>query len=366
MIRLILQQDAPKKNRGGPMDEPTESGQPPTEVNQTDVDLIEAPIAAGAQRQGRTGWLLFAAACGISTAAAGFGAAHLLAQRYPDLFSVTQNVGVTQRLSDMDQRLIGLNATLAQVTNQSGSADALEELRSNQTAALAVLSEQNAALTKQVRGLSDRLTKLETLSSTATGEVAAQVAAQASLAEDNARAALAAAQNLKAEADAAARHAEVAASVGLLSAALQSGAPFDAALTQLATAGVEIPAPLSSQSQGAPTLTALRAAFPEAARDALAQSLAEVSGTSMWDRSMAFLRSQSGARSLTPRAGDDPDAILSRAEAALATDDLATALHELSALPPLGQARMAEWSGLADRRLQVKTAIAALAAMAAQ
>ena len=351
------------------MDEPKDTGQPLTEVIQTEVDLTAPPTSAGAPpapRQSRAGWLLFAAFCGILTAAAGFGAAHLLAQRYPDLIGLTPSAGVTQHLSDLDTQLSGLNAALAQVTDQPGSAAALEELRSSQTAAMTALSDQNAKLAQQVKALTDRLTRLETLPPTTTGEVAAQVAAQTALAEENARATLAAAQNLKNEADAAARHAAVVASVGMLSAALQSGAAFDAALTQLAAAGVEIPAPLSSQAQGAPTLTALRAAFPEVARDALAQSLAEVSGTSLWDRSIAFLRSQSGARSLTPRAGGDPDAILSRAEAALVADDLATALHELSGLPPLGQARMAEWSALADRRLQAKTAIAALAAMAAQ
>ncbi|MGC1487099.1 MAG: hypothetical protein WA784_04835, partial [Albidovulum sp.] len=68
------------------------------------------------------------------------------------------------------------------------------------------------------------------------------------------------------------------------------------------------------------------------------------------------------ARSLTPRAGEDPDAILSRAEAALGTGDLKTALVEIATLPEAGRARLAEWTGLAERRLAAAAAIAALAA----
>ena len=109
-------------------------------------------------------------------------------------------------------------------------------------------------------------------------------------------------------------------------------------------------------------MAALRAGFAPAARDALTASLAETAGGSFWNRTTAFLRSQTGARSLTPRAGSDPDAILSRAEAALGAGDLGAALTEVAALPPAGQARMAEWQGLAERRLAAAQAIAAMAA----
>ncbi len=62
-------------------------------------------------------------------------------------------------------------------------------------------------------------------------------------------------------------------------------------------------------------------------------------------------------------AGDDPDAILSRAEAAVGSGDLTTALTEISALPAEGQARMAEWVALATRR---QAALAALTTLQAE
>lgn len=122
-----------------------------------------------------------------------------------------------------------------------------------------------------------------------------------------------------------------------------------------------MPEALLSQAQGVPTLAHLRQSFPAAARDALAMSLAETAGEgTTWDRLSAFLRSQTQARSLSPRAGDDPDAILSRAEAALSAGDLAAALREVEALPPTGRDRMAEWAGLAQRRLAAREALAVL------
>jgi len=72
---------------------------------------------------------------------------------------------------------------------------------------------------------------------------------------------------------------------------------------------------------------------------------------------MNFLRSQTGARSLAPRDGDDTDAVLSRAEAALRQGDLATTLTELDALTGDPAAAMAAW------RAQAETRMAALAAL---
>ena len=118
--------------------------------------------------------------------------------------------------------------------------------------------------------------------------------------------------------------------------------------------------PLTDEAQGVPTLTALRDSFPPAAREALALSVKETAGTDTWGRVKAFFQSQSGARSLTPRAGDDPDAVLSRAEAALRTGDLSATLDELKALPEAGQAVMAEWVANAERRLAAVDAANAL------
>lgn len=68
------------------------------------------------------------------------------------------------------------------------------------------------------------------------------------------------------------------------------------------------------------------------------------------DRVSAFFRTQLGTRSLEPKEGDDPDAILSRAEAALKAGQLDTALAELAAMPEAGQPALAPWIASANAR----------------
>ena len=58
-------------------------------------------------------------------------------------------------------------------------------------------------------------------------------------------------------------------------------------------------------------------------------------------RMASFLVSQTGARSLEPREGDDADAILSRAEAALRQGDVAGARALVAQLPEVAQTAMA-------------------------
>lgn len=187
------------------------------------------------------------------------------------------------------------------------------------------------------------------------------IAATASAATEKIAAAEAEASRLRAEAEAVARQVAARAALSRIQAALESGGALESALGDLGAAGIEVPPALAEQAQGVPSLGALRAAFPPAARDALAISLKETAGGGAWDRVTAFLRSQSGARSLSPRAGEDPDAVLSRAEAALTAGALAGAIEEIGQLPPGGQARMAEWVDMAKRRIAATDAAAALA-----
>jgi hypothetical protein len=134
-----------------------------------------------------------------------------------------------------------------------------------------------------------------------------------------------------------------------LHSALDSGAPFAGALEVLADQSV--PAVLlDNAGAGLPNLQQLRDAFPDAAREALDAALRANMGESWAERVSNFLRNQTGARSLTPREGGDPDAVLSRAEAALAEGDLNGALSEIAALPEASQAAMAEWLAQAQLR----------------
>lgn len=166
---------------------------------------------------------------------------------------------------------------------------------------------------------------------------------------DEARATEAAARILEENAATAARHARNQAIVARLHSAVNSGAPYGATLAELVSAGVAVPDALNvSANTGVATLAALNDAFPSAARAALAAVRAQ------GDKGggiTGFLQRQLGARSVEPREGDDPDAILSRAEAAVTGGDLAKAIEEIAALPDEARAAMQGWVDKAATRL---------------
>ena len=212
-------------------------------------------------------------------------------------------------------------------------------------------------VTAAIDSLRAEVAALKSAGAEATAGIEAMAAeAQARLAEAETQAAA-----LKAEAEETARKARAAAAVGRVQAALESGSPFATALADLE--GVEVPAILSDIAEnGLPSRAALEDAFAPAARAALEASLRVNMGESWTERAASFLQSTTGARSLTPREGSDPDAILSRAEAAAKAGDLPAALTELQALPPEGLAAMADWITMAQQRLDAVSATAALAA----
>jgi hypothetical protein len=65
-------------------------------------------------------------------------------------------------------------------------------------------------------------------------------------------------------------------------------------------------------------------------------------------------------RSITPRAGNDPDAVLSRAEAAIRAGQVSNALSALTALPESARTSMAEWIEQAELRQAAQLAVATL------
>jgi len=162
---------------------------------------------------------------------------------------------------------------------------------------------------------------------------------------------------LRAETEAAAQRTMAQAAMTRLGAAIDSGAPTAAALADLQAAGVSVPAELSAD---VPSLTALQASFPDAARAALAVARKAAAGDKITDRIGAFLLAQTGARSLEPQEGTDPDAVLSRAQAAVDRGDIAAALGEISALPEVSQAALSDWMAQARQRQAATDALAAL------
>lgn len=155
------------------------------------------------------------------------------------------------------------------------------------------------------------------------------------------------------------RRISVRAALAEIGAALDSGEPFVNPISTLDAGGdVAVPPALADHAaSGIATLGGLRDRFPPASRKALSVSVRETSGGSAMDRFGAFLRSQTGARSLEAREGDDPDAILSRAEAAVQKGDLETALAEIGQLPTAGQDVMADWAEDARTRMAAEAAL---------
>jgi len=143
-----------------------------------------------------------------------------------------------------------------------------------------------------------------------------------------------------------------------LRAALETGVAYADAVARLEQAGINVPEALAAPaSTGVPTIEMLQESFPQAARAALREALQGAPTESTADRLGNFLRAQTGARSTAPRAGDDPDAVLSRAGAAIEAGDLDTTLSEIDALPAPAQAAMGDWLRAATARLAARDAL---------
>ncbi len=139
------------------------------------------------------------------------------------------------------------------------------------------------------------------------------------------------------------------AALARLTAAAESGGAEPAALQDIA-AFTDPPEGVDAFADGLPTLAALQDSFPDLARAALLAA-PPPPDAGVGDRVIGFLRQQTGARSLAPRDGDDPDALLSRAESQLRLGQLADTLETLQALPAESAAVLSEWKAQAQTRL---------------
>lgn len=192
-------------------------------------------------------------------------------------------------------------------------------------------------------------------------EAASASAQEASAsAEERARAAEAALTETEARTAAAETQARAGAALSQLDGALDDGAPFEGTVAELQAAGLEVPEPLAlSAASGVPSLATLREGFPDAARAGLAEARAQgllEDGSGVF----GFLSNQLSLRSTAPRAGSDIDAVLSRAESALARGRLEEALVEVDALPQPVRDAMGDWISQARTRADAVAALSAL------
>lgn len=328
-----------------------EATEPPTAP---DRDATPAPVVRTEQVTVRQGgfWSMLlggVAAAGIGAAAAPYILPH-------DWFAPAPDDALEARLSEQAERLAGLEERLSALpapADQSGEIDGL--------------SQTVTALTGQIAELEARLAELAArpapeappaaIPEEALADLNARLEAQR--AEIDALRGAADAQEA-AERDSARATLRRAALVRVMT-ALDTGEDFAGALADLRDTGADVPAPLAATAEtGVPTRAALTESFPEASRAALAAARRETAeGTgSVGD----FLRGQLGIRSLQPRDGDDPDAILSRAEAALGEGRLGDALAEIETLPEGARAALADWTAAATTRHEALAAAEALSA----
>lgn len=155
------------------------------------------------------------------------------------------------------------------------------------------------------------------------------------------------------------KNADMSVAVTRLQAAIETGKSYADLLAQIAKdAAVDIPeALLKPADQGVTPLLQLQQEFPEAARKGLKASIKAEAGDGIGNKLVAFVEAQLGARSLEEKPGDDPDAVLSRAEAALNRGQLQESVDLVRKLPAEGIAAMSGWLSKAEARLAAYQAL---------
>lgn len=307
---------------------------------------------------------------GVIAAALGYGGAAYVSQSVWPFASAEDNAFETE----MRDTLSAQSGSLAEVAERVTALEGIEppsvDLSPIQSD-IAAIQETAAGITAQLDEIAARVEALEkrpleqavspeaiAAYENALADLQAEVEAQRAEVVRMAEEALAAEDNAEEQAQLAAARAALAD----LTTALDTGAEYTEAVGILASNGVDVPDALASHAEtGIATQGALIEAFPAAARAALSAARSDATQSAEGaSRVATFFANQLGARSVAPRDGDDPDAVLSRAEASVRAGDLSAALSELAALPEIAQAAVAEWQASASTRLEAKSAAGAL------
>ena len=303
---------------------------------------------------------------GIVAAVIGFGVAQLVPNGWP----LGNLAAVEAQVAAQTAEIAALQTALAQSAPDAGLADRMAALESAPAPDVTTLETRIAALEAQIAALPAASSAVDSAALAALqaevsalkasgGPLPAAVAEMTKALDVKLAAATADTAAIVAQVEQAAAAADQRSAVGQIRAALDSGAAYASALLPLAA--MTLPEVLMTGAEsGLPTLQSLQASFPDAARTALDAAMRANMGDTWTQRVGSFLLTQTGARSLSPREGTDPDAVLSRAEAALAQGDLATTISELNGLPDAGLAAMQDWLALANTRLAAQDAVTAL------
>ncbi len=309
---------------------------------------------------------------GAAAAAIGFGASQYLGNdawpfsgRSSGIEDLTQQVsGQTEQLETVSAQVQALQSGADKLASDLSGLATLQTAQDELRQSLASLTESQSAFAQRLTDLENRPISDAGADKDAVAAYQQQLAAMRAMFEAELKRIEAAQSNVSTLEEAAAAQAKAAmsrATVARLQAAIDSGSPYPDVVDALAGAGVDVPVALASQAaQGVPSLGDLQQSFPAAARAALDASIRAQAESGEVDKLTAFLRRQLGTRSLEPKEGTDPDAILSRAEAALRDGDLSVVLSELGGLTAAGAESMAAWMTTARLRQDAVSAVAAL------
>lgn len=260
----------------------------------------------------------------------------------------------------------------SQLAEQEGRISTLEAAEPD-LSALDDISDQLAGLTDQIAGQESRITELEdrltAIEALPVGEGGGGISAAAIAAYERELATLqqtvedmiSNARSVEEATASAAREARVRAALADITAAVGTGQPFADAVAALTAADADaVPDALVTHAdEGVVTLSNLQGRYSDAARAGL--SAARAAGAVEGETGVGgFLRRQLGARSVAPREGDDPDAVLSRVGAAVQDGQLAQALAEVATLPEGAIAAMQGWITDAQARADVQAALQTL------
>lgn len=302
---------------------------------------LAAPSAAPPPSMGRG--LVLGAAIALGASALGYGAA--LQFPWPGLVAPAAPSQVETQLAE----ILALNEALTQrlAALESAPVVDLQPLQRQITAiegALAALPTPDPNLAQELADIRAKIAQTDPAPA-----IAAAIEAEIAQVKQTAA-------EMTQQVQTAAQQAVQMAALSSLRSALDTGAPYTGAAATL-----NLPPLLAEYAQtGIPSLLMLKNSFPDAARSALEAALRADMGQTWGERVRNFLRSQTGARALAPREGNDPDAILSRMEAALIRADLAAALDESAALSGAAQSAMQDWLAAANLRAQALNALNAL------
>ncbi|NIZ09577.1 COG4223 family protein [Pseudooceanicola sp. HF7] len=276
---------------------------------------------------------------GVIAAGIGFGAALWI---FPEGLPSQQGTTLSDDVAALQAEVSALKEATPQEPDLSGISGEVEALKSTQSGLESGLSETSATLS----ALTDRIAALEE-----GGSVAPEAVQDLNRQVSELNQALDAQKSeLEAQITTAAEQSKMSAALTELDTALDTGEPFAEPVNALKDTGASVPEALESHAaSGVATMADLQESFPDFARDALGAT---------WDMGdtssvLSFMKTQLGMRSLTPQEGNSPDAILSRAEAALRDRDLETALSELDTLPEAAKAEMQGWVDMATARAEV-------------